>query len=290
MKNRLLFSCMEVWQDYPFNILVNSFNTQMIPYHIITEWFCDIFHHPHFIPNMSTCPWWDLLPQLKSSQTQKSFPFLKEPLVQWTECISVAAPLQPSRNCHAIAKAGCLKIALPAALLICYSSTCSAGGMGQQWMQLYSIMCSNLTLCHTRLGVVVLCNILVAYSVFFVLRIKSVRSSGCLLYSLYFGRGSGLLDPSWQSVDCLLFDTHPSGVLDWCSCLWCLALMQWCVEVVIAWTVESWYGHGSIEHSEVCYWVAFRFWEWRKAKTFWAWYAEVLEFQSSPNQGLGSLD
>ena len=40
--------------------------------------------------------------------------------------------------------------------------------------------------CHIRLGMVVLCNVLVAYSVFFVLRIKSVRSSGCLLYSLYF--------------------------------------------------------------------------------------------------------
>ena len=118
----------------------------MIPYHIITKHFCDVFHHLHFIPNISTCPWWDLLPQLKSSQTQSSFPFLKEPLVQWTECISVAAPLQPSGNCHAIAKAGCLKIALPAALLICYSSTCSAGGMGQQQMQLYSIMHGNLTL------------------------------------------------------------------------------------------------------------------------------------------------
>ena len=40
--------------------------------------------------------------------------------------------------------------------------------------------------CHTRLSVAVQCNVLVAYSVFFVLRIKSVRSSGCLLYSLYF--------------------------------------------------------------------------------------------------------
>ena len=64
------------------------------------------------------------------------------------------------------------------------------------------LLLSNVTSCCTRLGAAVLCNVLVGYSVFFVLRIKSVRSSGCLLYSLYFGRGSGLLDPRWQSVDC----------------------------------------------------------------------------------------
>ena len=58
------------------------------------------------------------------------------------------------------------------------------------------------TRCCTRLGMVVLCNVLVAYSVFFVLRNNFIRPSGCLLYSLYFGRGSGLLDPRWQSVDC----------------------------------------------------------------------------------------
>ena len=45
-------------------------------------------------------------------------------------------------------------------------------------------------------------NILVAYSVFFVLGIKSVRSFKCLLCSLYFRKGSGPLDPRWQFVDC----------------------------------------------------------------------------------------
>ena len=44
------------------------------------------------------------------------------------------------------------------------------------------------TQCHARLGLVVLYHILVVNSVFFVLGIKSVRSLGCLLYSLYFLR------------------------------------------------------------------------------------------------------
>ena len=42
--------------------------------------------------------------------------------------------------------------------------------------------------CHTRLGAVVLYHVLVVNSVFFILGIKSVRSLGCLLYSLYFLR------------------------------------------------------------------------------------------------------
>ena len=136
--------------------------------------------------------------------------------------------------------------------------------------------------CCTILGTVVLCNVPVAYPVFFVLRIKSVRFSGCLLYSLYFERGSGPLDPRWQSIDCWLFDTCPSGVLNYCSCLWCLASMRWCMEVVIAWTVESWYGYGSIEHSEVHYWVAFGFQGQRKAKPFWAGMWKFWSFKVVP--------
>ena len=44
------------------------------------------------------------------------------------------------------------------------------------------------THCCARLGTAVLYHILVVNSVFFVLGIKSVRSLGCLLYSLYFLR------------------------------------------------------------------------------------------------------
>ena len=46
----------------------------------------------------------------------------------------------------------------------------------------------NYIQCHARLGAVVLYHVLVVNSVFFILGIKSVRSLGCLLYSLYFLR------------------------------------------------------------------------------------------------------
>ena len=39
MRNRLPFSCMEVWQDCPSAILVSDFNTQMEPYPVISKLF-----------------------------------------------------------------------------------------------------------------------------------------------------------------------------------------------------------------------------------------------------------
>ena len=54
--------------------------------------------------------------------------------------------------------------------------------LGQFFKQLYEAVC------HARLGTAVLYHILVVNSVFFILGIKSIRSLGCLLYSLYFLR------------------------------------------------------------------------------------------------------
>ena len=146
------------------------------------------------------------------------------------------------------------------------------------------------TMCHTRLGTVVLCNILVVCSVFSMLGIKSIRSFWCLLCSLYLGKGSGPLDPRWQFVDCWLFDTHPSGALNQCSCWWCLVLIHWCAEVVIAWTIESWYGYGFYRALRGLLLSGLQVSRAKKGEAFLSWYAKISEFQSSPNWGLGLLD
>ena len=51
-----------------------------------------------------------------------------------------------------------------------------------------SLAAKSIPNCCARLGMAVLYHILVVNSVFFILGIKSIRSLGCLLYSLYFLR------------------------------------------------------------------------------------------------------
>ena len=126
-------------------------------------------------------------------------------------------------------------------------------------------------------------HILVAYSVFFVLGIKSVRSLGCLLCSLYsWGR---IWSVRSEMTVCRLLDMLSNQ----CSCYWCLALMHWCQKVVIAWAgelVQLWLFYRSLRVPLLGdLWVL----GMKKGKAFLSWYVKVLEFQSSPNWGLGLL-
>ena len=62
------------------------------------------------------------------------------------------------------------------------------------------------------------------------------------------------------------------------------------MEVVIAQTVESWYGYGFYKALRGPLLSGLQVLGVKKGEAFLSWYAKVLEFQSSPNQGLGLLD
>ena len=62
------------------------------------------------------------------------------------------------------------------------------------------------------------------------------------------------------------------------------------MEVVIAWTVESWYSYGFYRALRGLLLSGLQVLGAKKGEAFLSWYVKVLEFQSSPNWGLGLLN
>ena len=62
------------------------------------------------------------------------------------------------------------------------------------------------------------------------------------------------------------------------------------IEVVIAWTVESWYSYRLYRALRGPLLSGLQVLKVKKGEAFLSWYAKVLEFQVSPNWGLSLLD